>query len=32
MPEIPSDKPDDAYLSTRGGLEPEVGCLDKPQH
>ena len=23
MPEIPSDKPDDAYLSTRGGLEPE---------
>lgn len=23
VPEIPSDKPDDAYLSTRGGLEPE---------
>ena len=23
MPEIPSDKPDDAYFGTRGGLEPE---------
>ena len=23
MPEIPSDKPDDAYCGTRGGLEPE---------
>ena len=23
MPQIPSDKPDDAYFGTRGGLEPE---------
>ena len=23
MPQIPSDKPDDAYLGTQGGLEPE---------